>query len=374
MSFLLPCPHCGQRDVQEFVCAGEVTTRPKETPTLRGADRVPLLPAQRRRRAARVVVPPLRLRALVPGRARHADERRPRCADVEAGRGVRLPPRPGRADRPRRSRSPSRSEESPVAGARSATRSARRCTPRAGASSRAASSTTGRAGSSAAPASCPNCLMEVDGVPNVRVCVEPVREGASCARAERPRLARARPARRRRPVRRAVHAGRLLLPDDDPAAAGLAGLRAVPAERRRPRPDRQARRAHGSLRHRAPRTSTCSSSAAVRPASTRRGLPPGTATASCSSTTGSAATRRPPTRLRRARTGPAPSASTRAGSSRSTQATCSTGCGRAGSWSRPGRSSSRSCSRATTSWASCSRARSGGSSPTGRSSPASARS
>jgi sarcosine oxidase subunit alpha len=26
--------------------------------------------------------------------------------------------------------------------------------------------------------SCPNCLMEVDGVPNVRVCVEPVREGA----------------------------------------------------------------------------------------------------------------------------------------------------------------------------------------------------
>jgi sarcosine oxidase, subunit alpha len=26
--------------------------------------------------------------------------------------------------------------------------------------------------------SCPNCLMEVDGVPNVRVCVEPVRDGA----------------------------------------------------------------------------------------------------------------------------------------------------------------------------------------------------
>ena len=25
---------------------------------------------------------------------------------------------------------------------------------------------------------CPNCLMTVDGVPNVRVCVEPVREGA----------------------------------------------------------------------------------------------------------------------------------------------------------------------------------------------------
>src|ERR687898_1361528 len=26
--------------------------------------------------------------------------------------------------------------------------------------------------------SCPNCLMTVDGVPNVRVCVEPVRHGA----------------------------------------------------------------------------------------------------------------------------------------------------------------------------------------------------
>src|SRR6266568_9114908 len=25
---------------------------------------------------------------------------------------------------------------------------------------------------------CPNCMMEVDGVPNVRVCAEPVREGA----------------------------------------------------------------------------------------------------------------------------------------------------------------------------------------------------
>ena len=25
---------------------------------------------------------------------------------------------------------------------------------------------------------CPNCMMRVDGLPNVRVCVEPVREGA----------------------------------------------------------------------------------------------------------------------------------------------------------------------------------------------------
>ena len=26
---------------------------------------------------------------------------------------------------------------------------------------------------------CPNCMMNVDGVPNVRICAEPVREGAS---------------------------------------------------------------------------------------------------------------------------------------------------------------------------------------------------
>ena len=35
MSFLLPCPSCGSRDVSEFICAGEVTTRPPEPPSLR---------------------------------------------------------------------------------------------------------------------------------------------------------------------------------------------------------------------------------------------------------------------------------------------------------------------------------------------------
>lgn len=35
MTFLLPCPHCGPRDVYEFATTGEVLTRPKETPTLR---------------------------------------------------------------------------------------------------------------------------------------------------------------------------------------------------------------------------------------------------------------------------------------------------------------------------------------------------
>ena len=35
MSFLLRCPNCGERDVNEFGYAGEVTSRPKATPTLR---------------------------------------------------------------------------------------------------------------------------------------------------------------------------------------------------------------------------------------------------------------------------------------------------------------------------------------------------
>jgi heterotetrameric sarcosine oxidase delta subunit len=35
VSFLLPCPNCGLRDVNEFSYAGEVTKRPKQSPTLR---------------------------------------------------------------------------------------------------------------------------------------------------------------------------------------------------------------------------------------------------------------------------------------------------------------------------------------------------
>ena len=33
MSFLLPCPNCGLRDVNEFAYAGEVTHRPSATPS-----------------------------------------------------------------------------------------------------------------------------------------------------------------------------------------------------------------------------------------------------------------------------------------------------------------------------------------------------
>jgi heterotetrameric sarcosine oxidase delta subunit len=35
MSFLLPCPHCGPRPVDEFAYFGEATRRPVDSPSLR---------------------------------------------------------------------------------------------------------------------------------------------------------------------------------------------------------------------------------------------------------------------------------------------------------------------------------------------------
>lgn len=34
MSFLVPCPNCGERDVNEFACRGELLTRPASRSTL----------------------------------------------------------------------------------------------------------------------------------------------------------------------------------------------------------------------------------------------------------------------------------------------------------------------------------------------------
>ena len=75
VSFLLTCPNCGVREVTDFGYGGEVTVRPASRPDAARAQHLQLLPPQRRRRAARVVVPPLRLPRLVPRRARHAHER-----------------------------------------------------------------------------------------------------------------------------------------------------------------------------------------------------------------------------------------------------------------------------------------------------------
>ena len=35
MSMLVECPNCGPREIAELRCAGEVTHRPKDTPTVR---------------------------------------------------------------------------------------------------------------------------------------------------------------------------------------------------------------------------------------------------------------------------------------------------------------------------------------------------
>ena len=131
---------------------------------------------------------------------------------------MRLPPQPGeRIDRSHESRF--RFDGEPGARRSRATRSARR-------SSRRGRRVFSRSfkyhrprGLLCCSGSCANCMMTVDGVPNVRVCVG---AGARRARTSAPQnvigsldrdLARASSTRRR-----AVHAGRLLLPDDDPAA------------------------------------------------------------------------------------------------------------------------------------------------------------
>src|SRR3989442_1568756 len=107
MSFLLSCPHCGPRDVNEFATTGEVLTRPKQRPTLRELTDYVYF----RRNVAGDTI----------GSALYAH-------------GRRVFSRSFKYHRPR--------------------------------------------GLACCSGHCPNCMMSVDGVPNVRVCVEPVREGA----------------------------------------------------------------------------------------------------------------------------------------------------------------------------------------------------
>ena len=101
MSFVLSCPNCGPREVTDFGFGGEVSPRPATRPPDRELNALRVLPPQRRRSAARVVAAPLRLPGLVPGRTRHAHERR--ALDRAAGRRpalTRLDPQPGeRIDR-----------------------------------------------------------------------------------------------------------------------------------------------------------------------------------------------------------------------------------------------------------------------------------
>src|SRR3954447_18109404 len=154
MSFLLSCPHCGPRDVDEFAYAGEVTSRPTASPTLRE------------------LTDYVYFRRNVAGLQREWWQHRYGCEvwvlaerDTRTNevRGVELPaPPPDPAARCACRRSPpsgstapassvSASAASPCARTR-ATRSARHSSPPVVACSRAASSTTGRAAFSAARA------------------------------------------------------------------------------------------------------------------------------------------------------------------------------------------------------------------------------
>ena len=68
---------------------------------------------------------------------------------------------------------------------------------------------------------CPNCLVTVDGVPNVRACLEPVRPGMTVAAAER--VAERRPRRHGRARLGVVHDAAGLLLQDLPQARGSCG-------------------------------------------------------------------------------------------------------------------------------------------------------
>ena len=106
-----------------------------------------------------------------------------------------------------------------------ATLSARRCTPPGFASSPAASSITAFAGCCASPGNCPNCLMTVDGVPNVRACVRRVEQGMKVKGQNAWPGLETRPVFRHRPISLGA-AHRVLLQGPLPAqgALGLLGF------------------------------------------------------------------------------------------------------------------------------------------------------
>ena len=211
----LPCPNCGPRDVNEFSCAGRVTVRPKSSPSS-GAHELRLLPAQRRGRAARVVVPPARLRDRFhraghphqrgsPHRsrrarllqARRARRRRPSPTRLP----LRLPPQPNeRIDR----------SEEMVFSFRGKRIGAFR-----GDSIGSALYASGQRvaqlqvpPAARSPVLFRRCELHDDRRRRAQrlVCAEPVREGRAGAAPERPGLARARPARSHRQDRWALHA------------------------------------------------------------------------------------------------------------------------------------------------------------------------
>src|SRR4051812_42100391 len=151
---------------------------PARAPDAARARHLQLLPPQRGRRAARVVVPPLGLPRLVHRRARHPHQRRALDGAPRGGTpGVmtRLPQQPGE-----------RIDRSTSVGF---TFDGRRVDALAGDTIASALYAAGqrtfsrsfkyhrRRGLLCCAGQCPNCLVAVDGAPGVRACTEPVREG-----------------------------------------------------------------------------------------------------------------------------------------------------------------------------------------------------
>ncbi len=230
MTFLITCPNCGPREALEFAFGGETTRRAGPDGDRSRARRRPVLPPQRRRLADGMVGPPERLPGVVPRRAAHDDERDPphlSPTEEPGGRArvsERLPERQGEAirrDRPIRFRFERRTIAAFEGDTVGSALAAAGVTITAG-----RSSTTGRAVCSCMTGSCPNCLMQIDGIPNVRACTEPVREGMTRGTPERVALGRPRHPRMAEHV--LVHdAARLLLQDLPAPALGVAARRAV---------------------------------------------------------------------------------------------------------------------------------------------------
>ena len=356
MSFLLACPHCGPRPVDEYAYFGEVTRRPERSengsPSLRELTDYVYFRDNVAGVAARVVAAPHGLRRVVPRRARHADERG--ALDVElpsraAGPPVRLrAPQRRRADRPRPAASSSVRREADRGYEGDTIGSALYAAGLSDVFSR-----TFKYHRHARPALLHRPLPELHDDRGRRAERPRLRRAAARGRAVSTRRTSGASLdldvlSRHRQGRRAVHAGRLLLPDDDPAAAGVAALREGAAQPRRARSRRRARRALAALRRRAPpRARARRSAAAGRPRGRARPRRP-QGQASCSSTRARAARRTcagvevlaPGTRARHLRGRARP---------RRLPGPCSTASAPSGSSSRPARSSSRSCSPATTS-------------------------
>ena len=179
MSMLVTCPNCGPREVQELRCAGETTKRPTPTPTVRELNeyvyfRRNVWGIQREWWFCRTCED-----WFLAERHTYTNEvERTWHPEPDASVRRREARRAaGRADRPVDSRSRSPSTARRCRGSR-ATRSARRSTPPGQRVFSRSFKYHRPRGLACCSGHCANCQMTVDGIPSVRVCTTPLREGA----------------------------------------------------------------------------------------------------------------------------------------------------------------------------------------------------